>query len=119
MNQPRVSKFLKAWLWIGIIMTFIQVVLGGITRLTGSGLSMTEWSVIMGAIPPLNYEAWMEAFEKYKQFPQYEKVNAGMTLQEFKFIFFWEYLHRNWARLIGVVFIIPCLLYTSPSPRDA
>jgi cytochrome c oxidase assembly protein subunit 15 len=87
-------------------MLLIQVILGGITRLTGSGLSITEWNVITGTLPPLNEGKWIQEFDKYKQTPQYELLNADFTLSDFKFIFFWEWLHRFWARLIGVVFIV-------------
>lgn len=101
----------RIWLWAGAIMTLIQVMLGGITRLTGSGLSITEWDVLVGSVPPLNEQQWNEAFDKYKQFPQYKLVNQDMELSSFKKIFFWEYMHRNWARLIGLVFIIPFLYF--------
>ena len=94
------------WIGIGIIMLIIQVVLGGVTRLTGSGLSITEWNVITGTIPPLTENAWLTEFHKYQQTPQYQLLNTNFTLADFKFIFFWEWLHRFWARLIGVVFII-------------
>lgn len=94
------------WIGTGIIMLIVQVILGGITRLTGSGLSITEWNVITGAIPPLNERAWLEEFHKYQQTPQYHLLNADFSLGDFKFIFFWEWFHRLWARLIGVVFII-------------
>lgn len=105
-GQP-VSKAVIIWLWTGVIMIVIQVLLGGITRLTGSGLSITEWKPIVGALPPLNDLQWAEAFEKYKQIPQFREVNSGFTLGDFKFIFFWEWLHRLWARLFAVAFIIP------------
>lgn len=91
---------------IGVAMLMIQVILGGITRLTGSGLSITEWNVITGIIPPLSEAKWVEEFNKYKQTPQYQLLNTDFTLGDFKFIFFWEWLHRFWARLIGVVFIV-------------
>lgn len=104
-------RSVRIWLWIGLCMTLIQVMLGGITRLTGSGLSITEWDLILGSIPPMNETQWSEAFDKYKQFPQYHLINQDMTLQGFKKIFFWEYLHRNWARLIGFVFIIPFIWF--------
>ena len=87
-------------------MTVIQVALGGITRLTGSGLSITEWKVVTGALPPLNEQQWMTEFDKYRQTPQYHLLNFDFTLRDFKFIFFWEWFHRLWARLIGVVFIV-------------
>jgi cytochrome c oxidase assembly protein subunit 15 len=94
------------WIGIGILMLLVQVILGGITRLTGSGLSITEWNVFTGAIPPLNEHDWLEEFHKYQQTPQYHLINADFTLGDFKFIFFWEWFHRLWARLIGVVFVI-------------
>lgn len=106
-NQP-----VAIWLLIGIGMMVIQVLLGGITRLTGSGLSITEWKPIMGAIPPLNEQQWLQAFHKYKQIPQYQYINTHFTLSDFKYIFFWEWLHRLWARLIGVVFFIPFIWFT-------
>jgi cytochrome c oxidase assembly protein subunit 15 len=88
-------------------MIIIQVLLGGITRLTGSGLSITEWKPILGALPPLNEADWLKAFEQYKQIGQYKHLNFEFTLSDFKFIYFWEWFHREWARLIGVVFFIP------------
>ena len=94
------------WILIGVFMLLIQVILGGITRLTGSGLSITEWNVVTGTIPPFNEAKWIEEFDKYKQTPQYQLLNTDFTLRDFKFIFFWEWLHRFWARLIGVVFIV-------------
>ena len=95
------------WLMTGTGMIIVQIILGGITRLTGSGLSITEWKPIKGVIPPLNHEEWNAEFELYKQKVQYKTINEGMTLSEFKWIFFWEYFHRFWARFMGFVFIIP------------
>lgn len=95
------------WLVLGCIMIAVMVSIGGITRLTGSGLSITEWQPILGAIPPTNEAQWEEAFEKYKQIPQYELVNAHIGLHEFKVLYFWEWLHRNWGRLMGLVFFVP------------
>lgn len=83
----RSSRPVIIWLFIGVGMLFVQVVLGGITRLTGSGLSITEWDVVTGSIPPLNQTQWVTAFEKYKQTPQYLLINTGFTLPDFKFIF--------------------------------
>ena len=99
------------WLLIGIVMLMVQVLLGGITRLTGSGLSITEWKPIMGALPPLNDQQWNEAFDKYKQIAQYKYLNSSFNISDFKSIFFWEWLHRLWARLIGVVFLIPFIIF--------
>lgn len=102
---------IKIWLIIGLVMVMGQVVIGGITRLTGSGLSITKWEVLKGSIPPLNAQDWQAEFELYQQTPQYEKINQGMSLSEFKFIYFWEYLHRLWARTMGLVFAIPFFIF--------
>lgn len=99
------------WLLTGCFLIFIMVLVGGITRLTNSGLSMVEWNLLMGTIPPLNEAEWQIAFEKYKQFPEYQMVNYHFTLEEFKPIFFWEYLHRVLGRLVGLVFIIPFIYF--------
>ena len=95
------------WLLTGCSLIFLMVVIGGITRLTNSGLSMVDWKLIMGMVPPLSEQDWIETFNQYKQFPEYQGVNFMFTLAEFKAIFFWEYLHRLIGRLIGIVFIVP------------
>jgi cytochrome c oxidase assembly protein subunit 15 len=100
------NKAIAWWLLTGVFMIIVQVLLGGITRLTGSGLSITEWKPIMGALPPLGDEQWSAAFEKYKQIAQFKYLNNHFTLDDFKFIFFWEWFHRLWARLLGVVFLV-------------
>lgn len=100
----RSNKLVATWLLVGVVMTIIQFVLGGVTRLTGSGLSITEWEVITGALPPLSEEAWLTEFAKYKQTPQFQLLNFEFDLQNFKYIFFWEWFHRLWARIIGLVF---------------
>lgn len=94
------------WLLAGVLMIVIQVLLGGVTRLTGSGLSITEWKPIMGAMPPTNEQDWQAAFDKYKQIAQFKYINSHFEVDDFKFIFFWEWFHRLWARLLGVVFAI-------------
>ena len=99
------------WLYIGVGMLIVQVLLGGITRLTGSGLSITEWQPLLGAFPPMNEEAWQRAFDNYKQIGQYHYINNHFTLSDFKAIYFWEWLHRDWARLMGFVFIIPFIYF--------
>lgn len=99
------------WLSATCVFILLMIMVGGITRLTDSGLSIVEWQPIMGAIPPLNEAEWLQAFEKYKQYPEYQLVKAGMSLDEFKFIFFWEYFHRLLGRLIGVVFFIPFMIF--------
>jgi len=107
----RSSKPVAIWLLIGVGMLVIQILLGGVTRLTGSGLSITEWDVITGTLPPLNEQQWIEQFNKYKQTPQFLILNSDFTLKDFKFIFFWEWFHRFWARLIGVLFAIPFIIF--------
>lgn len=99
------------WLLSVAGLIFLMVIVGGITRLTDSGLSITEWKPIMGALPPLTEAAWMDAFQKYQQIPEYILVNAGMSLAEFKFIFFWEWFHRLLGRFIGVAFAIPLVYF--------
>jgi cytochrome c oxidase assembly protein subunit 15 len=107
-NYPKMITF---WLGLGITMIFFQVVIGGITRLTGSGLSITKWEIVLGTLPPMNEKAWEIAFNEYKETPQYKKINEGMKMKDFKFIYFWEYFHRLWARTMGFVFIIPFLYF--------
>jgi len=99
-------KAVAIWLLVGVGMIIIQVLLGGITRLTESGLSITEWKPVTGALPPLNENAWQTEFDKYKQIGQFQYLHSDFTLDDFKFIFFWEWFHRLWARLLGIVFAI-------------
>lgn len=106
MQDSKKKRAVARWLLVGVLMIVVQVLLGGITRLTGSGLSITEWKPIMGALPPMDEATWQEAFDKYKQIAQYKYLNAHFELDDFKFIFFWEWFHRLWARLLGVVFAI-------------
>jgi len=104
-------RILGWWLALWATMVLLTVVIGGITRLTESGLSITEWAPVSGVFPPLTDEAWQEAFRGYQQIPEYQELNSGMTLAEFKAIYFWEYVHRVWARLIGVVLAVPLLFF--------
>ncbi len=105
------SRPVAIWVMAGVFMLIIQVLLGGITRLTGSGLSITEWKPILGAIPPMDEASWLKAFDQYKQIGQFKQLNAHFTLSDFKFIYFWEWFHRLWARLIAVAFAIPFLIF--------
>lgn len=105
------NKPVVIWLLSGCALIFVMVVIGGITRLTHSGLSMVNWNLFMGTIPPLNHQQWVDAFELYKQYPEYQKHNYFFTLSQFKSIFFWEYLHRLIGRLLGLVFIIPFIYF--------
>lgn len=109
--NDRYRKYIEWWFWAGGGMVLLLLIIGGITRLTGSGLSMTDWNLIMGVLPPMSDSAWHEAFRQYQQFPEYQQLNTGMTLGEFKSIFFWEYTHRLVARMIGLVFIGPFLWF--------
>ncbi|MFN5631223.1 MAG: COX15/CtaA family protein [Sphingomonadales bacterium] len=101
------------WLYSVAFLVFIMVIVGGITRLTESGLSITEWKPVTGALPPLNEAQWLSEFEKYKQIPEYLEINgpAGMTLAEFKFIYFWEWVHRLLGRVIGLAFAVPFAIF--------
>jgi len=100
------SNNVARWLFAGVIMVIIQILLGGITRLTESGLSITEWKPITGILPPLNTVQWMDEFNRYKHTDQFRYMNSNFSLHDFKFIFFWEWFHRTWARLMGLVFLI-------------
>ncbi|HJN63500.1 MAG TPA: COX15/CtaA family protein, partial [Flavobacteriales bacterium] len=105
------NKSIIFWLLSGCFLIFTMVVIGGITRLTHSGLSMVNWNLITGTILPLNEVQWQETFELYKTSPEYLKINSHFTLDEFKSIFFWEYLHRLIGRVLGLVFIIPFIYF--------
>lgn len=112
MNTTTIDRItIGRWLtaWAGML--FLLVLIGGGTRLTESGLSITEWKPVSGVLPPLTDATWQSEFDKYKLIPQYAKMNAGMTLGAFKAIFWWEFLHRFWARLVGVVFVLPLLWF--------
>ena len=107
----RGERAVAYWLLLCCGMIFAMVVIGGITRLTLSGLSITEWQPVTGIVPPLSEAAWIAEFEKYQQIPQYKLLNAGMSLGEFKSIFLWEYVHRLWGRLIGFVYALPLVYF--------
>jgi heme a synthase len=103
--------FLANWLLAVAGLVFAIVVVGGITRLTESGLSITEWKPVSGVIPPLNEAQWLAEFEKYRRIPEYQLINSGMSLAEFKFIYFWEWIHRQLGRLIGLALALPFLWF--------
>lgn len=105
------NKALAIWLFICCAMIFVMVVLGGVTRLTHSGLSMVEWKPVTGLLPPLGEEEWRDVFGKYQESPEYQKINTGMDLEKFKGIFWLEYIHRLWGRAIGAVFLLPFLFF--------
>ena len=101
------NKSIIIWLFAGCLLIYAMVVLGGITRLTHSGLSMVEWNMIVGSMPPMSNADWQVPFEKYKQSPEYQLINNQFSLDEFKSIYWWEYIHRMLGRIIGVVFLVP------------
>lgn len=103
------GKAVAVWLFVCCVLIYAMIVLGGVTRLTHSGLSMVDWDPVMGIVPPMSDSEWQATFERYKQFPEYQKVNIGMSLEAFKRIYYVEYAHRMLGRLIGVVFLLPLL----------
>lgn len=107
------NKSVIIWLLSGCLLLFIMVVVGGITRLTNSGLSMTDWHLVTDTFPPLTEEKWSQAFEEYKKFPEYQKINIhnDFQLDDYKFIYFWEWFHRFIGRIIGMVFILPFVYF--------
>jgi heme a synthase len=108
---PDRRRAVGLWLAAWAVMLVLIVVIGGITRLTESGLSITEWKPVTGILPPLSAHAWDDAFREYQQIPEYQQLKQGMTLPDFKRIYFWEYLHRLWARLVGFAFAVPLGLF--------
>ncbi|MDF0706418.1 COX15/CtaA family protein [Flagellimonas okinawensis] len=112
------NKYVVYWLLTGCFLIFIMVLVGGITRLTHSGLSISDYKLIQGTIPPMNEQEWQEAFELYQQYPEYQKLNNHFGIEEFKDIYFWEWLHRVIGRFIGVVFIIPFLFFLFTKKLD-
>ncbi len=106
-HSHELSRATALWLFAVAVLVFSMVVLGGATRLTESGLSITEWAPVTGVVPPLSPEAWAVEFQKYQKIPQYQLVNRGMTLAAFQGIYWWEWTHRLVARVVGVVFVLP------------
>ncbi|MFO0547721.1 MAG: COX15/CtaA family protein [Polyangiaceae bacterium] len=112
MSSPhRSRRAVGIWLLVLAGMVIVQVALGGITRLTDSGLSITEWRPLLGVVPPLDDAGWQEAFAKYREIPQYRLLKSSLTLEEFKFIYFWEWFHRLFGRLLGVAFVVPFVVF--------
>src|SRR3954467_1947806 len=108
---PDSRRAIATWLLACCALVFAMVVVGGVTRLTHSGLSITEWQPIVGTLPPMTDSAWGETFARYQATPEYRQVNSGMSLAEFKGIFWWEYFHRLLGRAIGIVFLVPLLFF--------
>jgi heme a synthase len=109
----------RGWLYIICALVFVMVIVGGATRLTDSGLSITEWQPIIGAIPPLSHSDWLEAFEKYQQIPQYNQINQGMSLEAFEEIYWWEWTHRFLGRFIGIAVILPLIFFWASGRLEA
>ena len=110
-HEKKIDKLFLYWLIITLILVFFIIIIGGLTRLTNSGLSITEWELFKGILPPLNEKTWLIYFNLYKEIPQYKLLNNDMNLNDFKIIFYWEYLHRMIARIIGIFFLIPLLFF--------
>ena len=110
-NEKKINMLFFYWLVISLILVFFIIIVGGLTRLTNSGLSITEWELLKGVLPPLNDKSWLEYFDEYKKIPQYKLLNSDMDLKEFKVIFYWEYFHRIIARTIGLFFLIPFIYF--------
>ena len=111
MDRSDADRMVQAWLATIAALVLLMIIVGGATRLTDSGLSITEWQPILGAIPPLTEAHWLEALEKYRQIPEYQIVNKGMSLDEFKFIYWWEWGHRFLGRIIGLAFALPLAIF--------
>ena len=112
-NKISYNFLIRIWLLSMIILVFLMIMVGGLTRLTDSGLSITEWELFEGNLPPLTKDKWIIYFNLYKEIPQFKLVNPLMTLEEFKVIFYWEYFHRLFGRIIGLVYLIPLVFLLS------
>ena len=110
-QQTKADRQIAVWLFTVAVFVVAMVLVGGLTRLTDSGLSITEWAPIRGAIPPLTQADWLAEFDKYKQIPEYQLVNAGMSMAEFQFIYWWEWGHRFLGRIVGLVFFVPFVIF--------
>ena len=110
-KEAKINTLFKFWLVISLLLVFLIIIVGGLTRLTNSGLSIVEWELFKGVLPPLNDTTWNLYFNKYKSIPQFKIINFDMSLDEFKIIFYWEYYHRMLARIIGLFFLIPLIFF--------
>ena len=110
-NERQINKLFIYWINSSLLLVFLIIIIGGLTRLTNSGLSITEWELFEGVLPPLSDTSWNNYFEQYKEIPQYKLLNPNMSLDEFKIIFYWEYFHRVLARIIGLFFLLPLIFF--------
>ena len=111
LSKELINQLFIFWLVISLFLIFILIIVGGLTRLTNSGLSIIEWELFKGILPPFNNTEWNLYFDKYKTIPQYKMLNYNMNIEEFKTIFYWEYAHRFLARFIGLFFLIPLVFF--------
>ncbi len=111
LKEAKINDLFYYWLITSFVLVFLIIIVGGLTRLTNSGLSIIEWELFKGVLPPLNETSWLIYFEKYKTIPQYKFLNPNMSLDEFKIIFYWEYFHRVLARIIGLFFLLPLIFF--------
>jgi len=116
--RPRATRAVAIWLYVMAALVAGMVLVGGATRLTDSGLSITEWAPVSGALPPMTESRWLEEFEKYKKIPEYEQVNWGMSLEEFKRIYWWEWGHRLYGRMLGFAFLLPLIFFAATGRID-
>ena len=117
-NEKKINELFLYWLIISLILVFFIIIVGGLTRLTNSGLSITEWELLKGVLPPLSDKTWDVYFNEYKKIPQYKFLNFNMSLEEFKIIFYWEYFHRIIARFLGIFFLIPLFFFYFSKHRN-
>ncbi len=110
-HEKKIQNLFIYWLTISLFLIFSIIIVGGLTRLTNSGLSITEWELFKGILPPITEKSWNEYFDLYKNIPQYQLINFDMSLSEFKVIFYWEYFHRVLGRVIGLFFLIPLIFF--------
>ena len=111
-TEENKNYYISFWLLLITLLVALMIVVGGLTRLTDSGLSITRWDLFIGIIPPMSISEWNESFSLYKQIPEYKLLNSAMTLEQFKVIFWWEYIHRLLGRIIGLLYIIPLIFFT-------
>ena len=111
-TEENKNKYISIWLLLITFLVVLMIFIGGLTRLTDSGLSITKWDLISGILPPFTLEQWKSSFELYKQIPEYKLINSSMTLEEFKYIYWWEYIHRFLGRIVGIFYLVPLIYFT-------
>ena len=110
-NLNKINTYVTIWLYLSLFLVSALIFIGGLTRLTESGLSITNWELFSGILPPFTEKQWQDYFSLYKQIPQYKEINLGMSLAEFKYIFWWEYIHRLLARVVALAFVLPFIYF--------